>query len=237
MFPGANGSTVTHRFSDKLLISILFISLTLLVFLYWLHDPHKLAGTESRTQLEFVRLFDLNGEGNIPAWFSSFLFILAAYSGVELGREDRGNAGRIPMRIGWRAMAGVFLFLSLDETAGLHEAIGRYFSIFADGLPIYAWTFFGAAFAALVGLMFLPFFLRLPAVTRTGLALSGLVFLGGAVGVESIGAIVDIRGWDHAPRGFSWTRAIALEEGMEMAGVIMLIATLRHYRRMLAKRH
>ncbi len=70
------------------------------------------------------RLFDLNGEANIPTWFSSTqlfsLFVLSIIYSIQIENE---HLRRFYFLIGL-----VFLFFSADETSMIHEGITFHFS-------------------------------------------------------------------------------------------------------------
>ena len=57
------------------------------------------------------------------------------------------------------------------------------------------------------------------------------IFVSGAVGVEMMGAAYDYAGQVPGtfPLGLNWRRANALEEGLEMLGVILLIHVMLRF--------
>ncbi|HJQ68249.1 MAG TPA: hypothetical protein VKA70_04725 [Blastocatellia bacterium] len=85
-----------------------------MVFLYWVS---LLPGEPNLT----YTLFNLDGEANIPAWFSSsqlLLICLMVWVAALLGRSsDR------PRRFSLLMMGALFLLLSLDETSQVHEGV------------------------------------------------------------------------------------------------------------------
>lgn len=64
------------------------------------------------------RLIDLDADRTIPEWWSAMLLAGAAAAGFAIWAWARGN------RRGWLAVGFGFAFLSLDEVAGIHEAVG-----------------------------------------------------------------------------------------------------------------
>ncbi len=70
-------------------------------------------------------LIDLDAEGNLPAWFSSFQLALIAFAFWALAARFR--ATQRPSRRFLRACSGFFLLLSIDESAllGFGAAIGK----------------------------------------------------------------------------------------------------------------
>ena len=70
--------------------------------------------------------------------------------------------------------------------------------------------------------MFFPFVWSLPKGTRTAFFLAGCTYIGGAVGVEIIGAPMDAD-------TMLYNLTTVAEEGMEMAGVILFLAAMLRY--------
>ena len=69
--------------------------------------------------------FDLDLEGNLPTWYSSFKFILAAAAalmGYHAETEAQGEGVRRGAWV-WLLIAALMLGMSLDETGQLHEAL------------------------------------------------------------------------------------------------------------------
>ena len=69
----------------------------------------------------YIRLFDLNREENIPTWFSSLLLILNAFILAIIAIRTKAQQG--PYYTQWFVLAAIFLYLSVDETAQLHEMV------------------------------------------------------------------------------------------------------------------
>lgn len=74
-------------------------------------------------------LWNLNREGNIPTWYASIQ--LAAIAALMLALASVSERRR---RVRAVAVGGgaLFLFMSLDEIAGLHEKFGRYLETVGD---------------------------------------------------------------------------------------------------------
>ena len=90
----------------------------------------------------------------------------------------------------WFFLAVVFIFLSLDEAAEIHE------TMFAETLAPYAvnqflrftWIIPYAFAALLVAAIYVPFLHALPAKTRWGMVVAGALYVAAAVGAEALGA-------------------------------------------------
>ena len=173
-----------------------------------------------------IRLAWVDGEGNIPAWYSASLLLLCSILLAAITAAHKQQPGGRAAH--WLILSAIFLFLSLDETVQLHElsiaplrsALG------ATGLLYYAWILPAAVCVALFVLAYLPFLRNLPARTRQLFLLAGAVFVGGAMGVEALS------GWhasSHGEHNLTYHLIITLEELLEMAGVVLFIYALLDY--------
>lgn len=68
-----------------------------------------------------VAAFDLEGEGSLAVWFSTGTMEMAALAAILVFVLRRQTPGAGPARI-WLAAAFVWLVMSVDECASLHEA-------------------------------------------------------------------------------------------------------------------
>ena len=169
-------------------------------------------------------LLDINGEGNLPAWFSSMLLLATAgaagFAAAVFRR--RGAAWRH-----WAGLAVLFVALSIDEAASIHELFDRLRGVLdTSGLLFFPWVIPGTILAATVALSYLPFLRRLPRPIAARMIAGGGLFVAGAVGVELLQAMV----WTTAGRETVAIAAFTLaEELLEMTGVIVFLdAVLRH---------
>jgi len=162
-----------------------------------------------------VSIFDLDAEQSLGTWFSAVLLLLAGRLLVEEHSRSR-DAGCAQQR-GWALLAVGFHLLSLDEVAGLHESLNT-------ALETTSWTLFGAAGAALLLLVFAPFLGRLDGRTRAVFLVAGLIYLGGAIGVERSTDFYADTDQLHSLAYNLWN---TLEETLEMAGVVLFIHALQ----------
>ncbi|MEW6207651.1 MAG: hypothetical protein AB1631_04740 [Acidobacteriota bacterium] len=108
------------------LLSTLLLTEGFLILLYWIEAlfPHP----------EFQALTDLNGEGNLPAWFSSSQILLIA-TGAGILTLLRGNKDA-PSRPFLILFASGAIWWSMDESAQLHERITHNIGVrYVDWLP------------------------------------------------------------------------------------------------------
>jgi len=177
-------------------------------------------------QESVVRLTWVDGEGNIPAWYSAVLLLLCTLllATITLGQRSETD-GRFA---GWLLLTLIFLFLSMDEIAQLHElAITPLRSRFeTSGFLYYAWIIPAGIAVVVLTLGYLRFLGRLPTRTRQLFLLAGAVYIGGALGVEAIsGKQASL----HGEHNLTYHAIITLEELLEMAGIILFIYSLLDY--------
>jgi hypothetical protein len=182
-----------------------------------------------------VRLFDVNEENNIPSWYSSIslLFcsvLLGVIATVKSQRRDRFARH-------WLGLAVLFLLMSVDEAASVHELLIPLGGMFkASGAFLFFWVV--PAMVFVVGMLFAytKFLIALPSKTRDLFLVAGTVFVFGSIGFEMIGAYYFDNFVSKDPAAFSsgWPAlsmaiVLAVEELLEMLGVLIFIHCLLSY--------
>lgn len=158
-------------------------------------------------------LFDLDEEQSFGTWFSVVLLLFVGYILLLHARERRA-AGDAWQRW-WQVLGLGFTFLSLDEMVGLHES----FNTAVD----FSWTIPGAVVAAFVGGAFLPFLQQLPRRTSRRFVIAGVLYLGGAIGIEfATEPMAELDLLDT----LEYNLTTMAEEALEMAGVIFFLHAL-----------
>lgn len=179
----------------------------------------------------FVPLFDLDEEQNVPTWFSSIALLLCslllAFIASETERQKK------PYYYNWAVLAGIFLFLSIDEYASLHEGFTNPLreSFNLTGYFYFAWVIpYGLV---LIGLMifYYKFLFSLPVKTRNNFILAGLLYLTGAIGFDMLGGfqweLYDK--YDPAFNIYLYVLYSTIEEILEMTGIAIFIYGLSRY--------
>ena len=212
----------TLTFSSVMLLLTLVVAAVALTVAYFVTSRYL--HTDVEVERYWRLMFDMNAEGTVPSWFSSALWMLSAGLAAVAAAGDR-QAGRAVWH--WLGLAAVFVLLSLDEAASLHENIGALLDLVVhmEGVLAWSWVLFGGGLFIAVAAVFGRFILTLPPAITATFAVAALVFLAGALGVEMYGASV-IEGQAQFPSWLNWTRVIALEELLEMLGVIINVAAL-----------
>jgi hypothetical protein len=188
-----------------------------------LTDPLVAEARES-----FVRLFRLNREANVPTWFSSSILLLSALLLGSIAMSQHSLEARIWRH--WMLLAFVFLFLSMDETAQIHEMLVRPTRhLLGLGGPLYfAWIVPVGASLILFVAVYARFLSGLPFKTRRLFLLSGILYVAGALGLESIGSLIFTQvGGDCT----AYEMATVTEEFLEMAGIVVFLKALMEYPR------
>jgi len=170
------------------------------------------------------RQFDLDNEGNIPAWFSSVqLFVLGL---VFLLKGRLSEPDRRPLRSFFYIVGAAFLFLSMDESITLHETISRmmadivWLPRFRDDHGICIVIYLPILFVGLLALR-----RNLAAMWRHYGRESRLLAVG--AGMFLLGVVVlEIVSFQFLRSGSTHTLylvEVALEEFLEMSGVSVML--------------
>lgn len=174
-------------------------------------------------ELGLVRQFDLNAEGNLAAWFSTF--VLTCCAAVSLLSTTVLRLRQDPMSGRWRALTAVFLLMAVDETAQLHDmATGpiRNGLQLDFGILYFGWLIPALLLLAAGAIYFAPLVGSLSSVVRPRLIIAIAVYLSGAVGAEMVGGSVV----ENGRQSLSYLTVMTFEESLEMTGGLLLLHAL-----------
>jgi hypothetical protein len=176
------------------------------------------------------RMFDLDGEKNIPTWYASakLLAVAALLALVALNADRRDRLTQLVLLM----PVALFLFLSIDEVASIHEMLGGNIDSMVTDTPDRAemvlhitgyWMFvLGPMLAAAMVAMGIAYHrLVRPAATIMRLAALG-------AGVFLLGATVVEIGRNFVEHPLALMLQVTLEEGMELIGVSLILAAALH---------
>ncbi len=177
----------------------------------------------------FIRLFYVDIEGNIPTFFSSTLLLLASLMLALITVFKRSS--KDPYHQHWALLSLILLYMAIDEAASIHEMLNKVgwwvTGRRVGGIFHYGWVMFGMVVVGVVALSYLKFFFTLPARTRVQFFTAAAVFVSGALGVEILEGFYSA---SHGGEGsFQFSLFVTVEEGLEMAGIIVLINALLIY--------
>lgn len=175
-----------------------------------------------------VRLFDLDDESNIPTVFTTLLHFFAASLLLLITLVKRRESAIYATH--WGILAIGFFYLGFDEGASIHEMFIHPMRTLLQkpnlGLLYYAWVIPAFIVVCIIGVCFKNFLSYLPKKTRFLFVSAGLVFVGGAVGMEAIeGHFHELYGEKNLVNVVLST----IEEWMEMAGIVTFIWALLMY--------
>jgi hypothetical protein len=176
----------------------------------------------------FVKLFDVNGELNIPTYYSTLLLILAAVllaTIVVLKREQKA-----PYLFNWVILSLGFFVMAADESYSYHEKltvpVRAMLGGGQKGVFYFAWVIPAIALVFILALFFLKFLLHLPMRTRGIFIFAASLYLSGAIGMELIESRnAELYGWGN----FTFKMMTNVEEGLEMGSINLFIWELLNY--------
>lgn len=183
-----------------------------------------LLGYEETTEL--VHLFHPSEEGNITAWFSALLLLLSAILLALITRATK-ETGRPYVRH-WTVLSLIFLYMSVDEAARIHELTQEPLraALNPTGIFHYAWVIVAIPLVLIFAIAYLRFLRDLPRNTGLLFIASGALYVGGALGMDMLGGYLlshPVGGFDLQPL------AITIEEFLENVGMVLFIYTLLSY--------
>lgn len=170
-----------------------------------------------------LRHLAFNAEYCLPAWYSSLVLVfsaaLLAITALSAARNGERNV------LHWALLVPIFIGLSIDEATGVHEIV---IEPMRNGLDLsgffhFGWVIPGTVLVAAIGLLYLPFLLALPFRTRLMFFAAGLLYVGGALGMEIAGGkLLTVYG----EASFPYQVAYCTEEIMEILGATLFAASL-----------
>lgn len=171
-------------------------------------------------------LFNLDGERLIPTIFSALLILGNSVLLFFIAVTTAGARGRFPLY--WLALAGIFAYLSFDEATKIHEeSLDFLMPLFRSDF-LHFWVIPASLIMLVLGLVYWRFLFHLPRATRNLFFLSAFIYLGGALGLETLGGLYAEQ---YGKNNFPYSLLADVEEVAEMTGMIvfgyMLLTYLR----------
>ena len=197
--------------SQRKLVRLLVIVAALLAFFHVVAMVAYYRGFLGSDDWIHIAFFDLDEEEAFGTWFSTMLLMLASLLLAVQAHICKTESNRWVSW--WLALSVGFLILSIDEVVAFHEYVN---TVVEDT----RWTTFAVGLVLIVGLAYLPFLRALPPRSRTLFIVAGVLYIGGAVGVERATdwyddqELLDTLGYNL------WT---AVEEVLEISGVTLFI--------------
>jgi hypothetical protein len=194
-----------------------------LIALGYLSQVFRYLHVDFRGLHSLERFFYYDLEGNIPTWFSSILLFLCAERAWWVASAARASGDRWHRH--WRGLSVIFAYLSLDELVQLHEqvVVPLRTALSLGGALRFAWVVVAVPLVVAFAIVYLRFLMAQPLWTRVAFIVSGLVYVGAAVGMEMIGALVVTA---FGFRSLLYSAASGIEEGAEMLGAVLFLGAL-----------
>lgn len=162
----------------------------------------------------------MNSETSIPTWYAQALLLAASVLFWANGCADRS------LNRYWYGLAGIFLFLSIDEGAAIHELLTvpvRESLHISSGFLYYSWFIVYGLLFVLLSALYLRFYLLLPRKIKLLLFVAATFFLSGAIGFEAIGASIAAQSGEVS---LGYSLVTVAEETCELIGTSILIYCL-----------
>ena len=199
------------KFLSIVALVLIFIHINILVIYFLVDDPDK---------FDFIRMFDLDMERNVPTLFSSAIILISAFLFYLLSKSpSEQEKGARPY---WLGLSFVFTFLAFDESAKIHEQLGDFTERFveATGYLHYPWVISYSILIVILGLFYMRFFWKMESKVFWSFMGAAVMFLSGAIGFELLGANESSI---HSTDTILYSVYYTIEETLEMFGVIYLI--------------
>jgi hypothetical protein len=160
----------------------------------------------------------LDEEGTIPAWYSSALMLLCAVLLAAIGGGVRDKNGAYVKH--WLALSAIFVLMSLDEVASLHEMVNKVRDYFgASGAFYYPWVVPASVFLLVLGILYFKFLIALPRRTALIFVTAASIFVLGAIGMEMVGAALYAS--DDNEDQWGYFISTTIEETFELTGLLL----------------
>ena len=202
------------KFLIIIALLLIFIHTVILCIYYYVGDPDK---------FDFVRMFDLDMERNVPTLFSSLILVISGFLFYLLSRLPKEQ--KEGHRKYWLGLSFVFTFLSFDESAKIHEQIGDLTEEFVDttGYLHYPWVISYGILVVILAMLYFRFFWKMESKIFWSFMGSAVMYLSGAIGFDMLGGM---EAELHGTATVTYSVLYTIEESLEMFGVIYLIHIL-----------
>jgi len=180
--------------------------------------------------LGVIRLLDVGDEQSIPTYFSVLNLLLASILLLVIYIFE--SRKQIKGSLFWLLLSLVFFYLSVDESASIHENFVEVNTFLVNKgvinqvLDTHQWLPFSLLFLVLFSFVFIPFFKHLNKVTLRNFFIAGFVFISGAVGLEYLGAVMLETGFVESRSDLIFAIRRLCEEGLEIYGIVIFNCVL-----------
>jgi hypothetical protein len=168
------------------------------------HVANRVSGAD-------VYMLSLEGEGNIPTWFTTVQFFLVGVGALLIAWASERS------RLAWAVTGLAFLFLSMDEAAQLHEKLVE---VATDDPDADLWYWPALYAPVLIGTALALW--HVLGDVRRELGSSTLVVV--AVTFLAVSVLLDAGASEWRSNAWVFEPGVVVEEGLEFAGTALLIS-------------
>lgn len=221
-----DGTSLTFRIDPRRITVLLAGMVIVLASAHVaVHALSQALGISSDRMFGLKRFFDMGAEANLPTYLSALNLLFADGLLILIARLESVRNGKPHWH--WWGLAAGFLMMSFDEATMIHEGLigtgltahfGR-----GDGILYVNWYKVYVPAVLAISLVYLPFLLKLPKRYSLRLLAAGAVFLGSAIGIETLESYV-------ASHRLGYIGVVRLfEETGEMLGIVLATHTFMLY--------
>lgn len=172
----------------------IFLTVTL-VGLLILHLVFRTAQVDNWDYWELVGLFDMDSEISLYTWYSTtiLLFVpacLLAFIGYK--KKQAGDK----LAWSWFVVSGVFMFLSIDDGAMIHEKLSTINrltglqDLLGNGIFAWSWWIIYLPIGIALAVVLFRWFMSLPTRTKAFIAIGLTVVVVGQIGMEAVSSLI-----------------------------------------------
>ena len=197
-----------------------------LVVLSFLSHLTQLFYRDSRFAKYFLTVFSLDGEANIPTFYSSLTLLFSSLLLSVIAHAK--NLDSSPYKQHWKILSFIFLFLCLDEAGQLHEKLIYPMRSLVKGTGVlhFTWIVPIGFLVAIFLLSYAKFLFHLPVSTKKLFVAASALYIGGGIGMELPGGyLASTTGMQSVP----YLIVTTIEESLEMLGIVVFIHALMSY--------
>jgi len=214
------------RYLCAAIVFLTFMSTLMITALYFYRWP------EGSPMFGAVKIFWLDTEGNLPTLYQSFTLLLSSALLALISLLTVSEKGSYIIH--WKILAVLFFYLGVDEGSHIHEVVMDIFdqkllgSLGAQNNTLTMSISYLIVFLIIIVFAFayVQFLLHLPRHTRWLFISSGIIYIGGALGIEMLSQLYGIIHSKHEP---IYGGLATVEEFMEMIGIAIFIYSLLDY--------
>lgn len=212
------------KFLLSIIASLLLLNILESELILWLNDTYNL---QSRYDIQtFPHFFSFDHEANFPSLYSALALGFCSYLLAIIATFKKTEKSAYAPY--WKRLSIIFFILAIDEACSIHEISIPILRTVIDssGFLYFPWILPASILLFVFLVIFRKFIFSLPQKTKTLFILAGLIYVTGALGMESVsGYIADTPGLNVR----AYAIASTIEELLEMLGIVVFINALLSY--------